>query len=535
MRYLYKLFVALTIMLTWTMFAVKANASVDVLDTIDIVCDSTIGTVGVSVANSVVIVRVGATLSLCDNAFVGNDVFSPHSLILEDGAELLSMGNNVILNRVEVERFFPSHVPFLVAMPFDVDSIAIDSNVYAVKDTASYSSLVSMYDYDSEARAAYNYQFNDKESTLWQRVSEMKSQLGLLVESNFDAVVRFIGSNYHEKQGEQKSIVLKEYNYELWQDNDKGKEPYFTSAENMSWNLVGMPYLHTTNFDDMEYGRIIYKLSPFESRYKSINTYDLSVSGSVPFGTAFFTQTATLREYESVNIRARIGDVAPDVCSTSMLSLGIKAIDNTADCADYISFSAVQASDASIHYNMAKDAVNMNPLDTSLVDIFFIRRGYHYSMLSDLNIESSVNVGIKIGKSGVYEIYLPDYVNPSAYEVVALTDRYTGRVVDLKESAYSFPADSEGELLDRFVITFRRSLPTAISGLVVYTHERGVAVVAGLDLMMAYTIQVFDAKGMLITTRRVQDITASFHLPTDATYLIKVTSENTSSVLKVTL
>lgn len=500
--------------------------------------------------NHVVYVRENSELVLGldgDNpTFTAGEPFKPGYLLLEHKAELVGQGNSVVLDNFAVERNLAPKALELLSMPFTVNKFEINGQEYDLWKVAGYQSLVNIMYYDGRARAAYDY---NMDKSAWKPLSGKQDHSildGLLVENvtTADIKMRMSGTYYAEGEGVEKPMTFMKYNFSTpWTDPADGGDK-FTHKENMSWNLVGSPYLCTMNYGDMEYGRVIYQLNGSEYKmYDAVNTALRGVDGFIPVGTSVFTQTATLSESEKVKVAPRKGAVAEVQSALDYLAVAIRRIDADASYApattdDAIALTAVASADAGADYNINTDAVKIAAHDSLATEIYMLRYGNRYSLLSDLDIEGTVPVGVSVGSAGSYSIYIPDYADRSGYDVVALHDTYTDKVVDLKETDYIFTADERGEINDRFYITFKHTADSdAETTPSVYTPFRGTAVVAGLDVMKRTTIRVYDAKGTLVAERTVHDISASFSLPPDAAYLFVVTTDGTTdkTVLKTVL
>ena len=122
---------------------------------------------------------------------------------------------------------------------------------------------VKAYRYNGLERAKYDYKFASDNSTAWEEVSNgLSTQMaGLLFEAQGspeqDVKLRFYGTSYQE-DGQPKNVVLQKYNFNSPWSSSSDTGDKFTHKENMSWNLFGSPYLCTMNYEDMEYGRVIY-------------------------------------------------------------------------------------------------------------------------------------------------------------------------------------------------------------------------------------------------------------------------------------
>lgn len=474
----------------------------------------------------VIYVDKSIELSIAEDMYSSStSPFAPACLIMKHGAELRGNGNFIALKKVGVEREFIEGQPLLLSMPFSIMDVSVDGKKlggFLSKKEELFKS-VSVMRYDGMKRAAHDYMFDNDTSSAWDSIFTnvtLGIHEGLLFNPHKTSTIRFIGNNYYESH-DAKQLKLKRYNYnEEWSGNDK-----YTHAENMSWNLVGSPYLCTMNYDDMQYGRMIYKLN--NKSYTPINTAGDGVSGNIPVGTAFFTQTATLAAAEYVNVKARKDEVAPEIPQRGMLNIAIRNIDrdNQTQYADNIGLRAVPSQESLQSYNIYTDAVKINALDDDVDEIYIVQNGYRYSILDAVDIDGTVNLGVKLSTKGNYELFIPEYADHTEYDVVALHDDLTGKVVDLKQTGYAFYSSDSGEINNRFRITFKCLTDTNSASPVVYSPKRGVVTIENLNPLANHTIRVYDATGRMLDMHNVQSDTDEFYLPADAAYVIQIISE----------
>lgn len=503
----------------------------------------------------VVYVREGAELELAlteQNGlmFTSAKPFTPGYLLLEHAAELLGRGNYINLTNFAMERNLQGGAIDLVSVPFSVSKFEIERQEYEWWD-GKYDNKVNIMFYDGWERAKYDYRMD---SSAWKPITAKQEHTvldGLLVENllNKEITIRMTGETYTE--GDEMAIELQRYMYfEPWTGTTTTGNR-FTHKENMSWNLIGSPYLCTMNYEDMEYGRVIYQQkdktfgkvdnlpTDGSKQYQVTNTSLRGVSGFVPVGTAVFTQTATLIDKERVTISPRGKEIAEVQYALDHIAVAIRREEGgrasyapaADDNDDVITLSAVPTEESRTDYDIARDGVKMAALDSLATEIYMMRYGRRYSLLTDLDIEGTVKVGVSVGTKGSYLIYIPGYADRTGYDVVALHDALTGRVVDLLETDYSFAVAEAGEINDRFTITFRHTETDITGGAEVYTPERGVLVVDKLDVMKESTIRIYDAKGMMVAWRSGYFQTETFALPGGAAYLIEITSPDTDTVV----
>lgn len=465
------------------------------------------------VGKSVVYVRKGQELKIQktdEGTLVYKDeasAFNPGFLLLEHQAGLRGNGNYISLTNFAVERDVAKGGNDLAAMPFKVTSI---SSYVSDGTNESY----ELKRYSGEKRAAYDYTFDGNNGRAWtdqdlEGRDETKETEGFLIKNGNTAApitVRFYGKSeisnvaVYKEGGNDKSIELTKWNYnEPWTSTTTGGNR-FTHKENMSWNLFGSPYLCAMNFSDMEYGRVIYGYS--ENSYKTINTAN-KTSGYIPAGDAVFTQTATLKDYETVNVSSSAEKNGNPYAATSSLSVSIKrtgeASEDDAAYGDVLQLDAVPASEARNEFDMSADGVKW--MAGGEAQIYATRSGGRYSLLSAVSIDGKVAVGVTVPEPGMYTIAVPDDCMAEDYETVVLEDAVTGRSVDLLEGGYDFTTVEEGDIIGRFNISFNRKA-AAGDDIRAYFTADDIIRVEGVE--PGDNISVYSVDGM-----RVASVTAS--------------------------
>lgn len=453
------------------------------------------------VGKSVVYVRKGQELSIADGVYPDGNAFNPGFLLLEHQAGLRGYGNYISLTNLAVERDVAKGGNDLAAMPFKVTGISQDG-------TDGTNESYELKRYNGEKRAAYSYQYDGTNSEAWIKSSDQDfasrgETEGFLIEntSDNDITVRFSGNSYNEG-GNDKTISLMKYNFnEPWTSTTTGGNR-FTHKENMSWNLFGSPYLCAMNYSDMEYGRVIYGYSESENAYNTINTAN-ETPGYIPAGDAVFTQTATLKDYETVNVSSSAKKNGNSYAATSSLSVSIKrtgeASEDDAAYGDILQLGAVPASEARNEFDMSADGVKW--MAGGEAQIYATRSGGRYSLLSAVSIDGKVAVGVTVPEPGMYTIAVPDDCLAEDYETVVLDDAVTGRSVDLLEGGYDFTTVEEGDIVGRFKISFNRKAAAGDDIRAYFTADDMIRV-EGVE--PGDNISVYSVDGM-----RVASVTAS--------------------------
>lgn len=458
-------------------------------ETWNITGNDTITSADKPVGKSVVYVRKEQELQIQkaeDGSLVYPDgqYFSPGYLLLEHHAGLRGCGNYINLKNFAVERDVKAGGNDLTVMPFDVTDVTPNAD-YSLKR------------YNGSTRAAYYYTFDDKDGKAWETLSQPGgSTEGFLITSDNDMTIRFSGNSYSEG-GADKSVVLMKYNFnEPWNSTSTGGNR-FTHKENMSWNLFGSPYLCAMNYGDMAYGRVLYGYTA--DTYKTVNTAN-ETAGYIPAGDAVFTQTATLRERESVSIAlpsssGRQGDAYASSARLQLMLSPAEATRATADeapASDMLQLNAVPADEARQDFDLGADGVKW--MGTAAVpQLYAVRSGNRYSLLSAVSEEGETAMGVTAPKAGVYQLGI---VNNEGYETVELTDHETGRTVDLTTSAYTFTLPADTCLDHRFTLRFRTlDDEGAAGGIRIRLQDDGSICVSGLE--PGQRIQAYSVGGQL--------------------------------------
>lgn len=410
--------------------------------------------------------------------------FSPGYLLLEHHAGLRGCGNYINLTNFAVERDVKAGGNDLTVMPFDVTDVTPNAD-YSLKR------------YNGSTRAAYDYTFDDKDGNAWETLSQPGgSTEGFLIISDNDMTIRFSGNSYSEG-GADKSVVLMKYNFnDPWTSTTSGGNR-FTHKENMSWNLFGSPYLCAMNYGDMAYGRVLYGYTA--DTYKTVNTAN-ETAGYIPAGDAVFTQTATLRERESVSIAlpsssGRQGDAYASSARLQLTLSPAEATRATADgasAADVLQLNAVPADEARQDFDLGADGVKW--MSTAAVpQLYAVRSGNRYSLLSAVSEEGETPLGVTASKAGTYQLGI---AGNEGYETVELTDHLTGRTVDLTAAPYTFTLPADTCIDQRFTLRFRTlDDEGADGGIRIRLQDDGSICVSGLE--PGQRIQAYSVGGQL--------------------------------------
>lgn len=495
-------------------------------ETWNIIADTEITATDKPTRKHVVYIRKGGELKIADGLYGESTVFNPGFLLLEDGAiGLLANDNYVGLTNVAMERTVPAGGTALTYVPFTIS--AIDKPLEGI----------TYQKYNGKIRASYNYQFGD--GNAWVTVNDPATEQGgvqafaINNESTAGAKVRFYGKSaddekpqkpvYDEKPNAPKQVLLEKNNFnDPWSTENPGTGKRFTHKENMSWNMFGSPYLHAMNYDDMEYGRVIYT----GASYNAINTAENN-SGSVAMGEGVFTQTATLQEYESFTVKA------PQDGTQSQSLRGLLVTVAPADAEeadDFIQLKAVESEEASSEFNIAADGVKWMSDNASVAQIYMARNGGRYSMLSALDINGAVSLGLTIPQAAAYTIAIDEEAWMDEYETVVLEDKATGQMVDLLEGAYQFQATEAGTVEDRFSIRFNRIVDGLGDNVKAYSPSAGVIRVEGAAA--GSLVRIYDLNGRCIRVGETSVVNYDVNVGPKGIYLVEVQQKEAEPVVK---
>lgn len=448
-------------------------------------------------------------LKLDNTFYTETNPFTPGFLLLKHHAGLRGNNSYVNLTNFAVERKLKAGTNFF-SMPFKATNIEVSGT-----DKPADGSVIAYY-YNAATRAKYDYKFDQNDSKAWVRGVDNQRNFtaGFRMDANGNKTVRFYGISYTEKDGRtnksllDKITLVQNNNQQPWSDSNGGGLK-FTHKENMGWNLFGSPYLCAMNYDDMEYGRVIYQCEE-NGIYKAINTYDLttgvSTDGYIPAMDAVFTQTATLDNSESVIVEHSEARAETAYKTTRALDIAITQSNrnsragNGTPADDQLQLNAVPAYEAKSDFDMGSDGVKW--MTSQNAQIYATRNGGRYSLLSAISIDAEQSIGISLPETGEYTISIPDDCDASEYETVWLKDKETGKAIDLKEGDYRFHASQAGEQNHRFTISFNRMATDMKSDISIQAIGFRTIVLKGLqpnDL-----ISVYAADGVLALQKKAK-------------------------------
>lgn len=247
---------------------------------------------------------------------------------------------------------------------------------------------------------------------------------------------------------------------------------------NRSWNLIGNPYpsFYDTRFLDFEGILTVWNSS--NNSYQAYSPVDDSYI--LCPGEAFFVQ----RPIDQENITfAKAGRQTYDYARIldEPISAMRRAADQTARLVCNVTLSDGENIDrtrvvlnekATMQYELTRDASKFMSTNPIMPQIFSVNNGVRYAINERPQGDGIVELGLYVGKNGVYTIGLAADVQAT----VVLEDRQTGAFVTLTATdGYTFEAEA-GEIAGRFYLhTERKSDATNIEDIAVDTDNNAPA------------------------------------------------------------
>ena len=464
--------------------------------------------------------------------------FAPSYLLLHHAAGLRTGEHAVSLNNLAIERDLKPLINDttaswdMVSLPFSlevgngtmlngvtIDGLPVEA-IQAGDESGDDNNRLYLYEYDGAKRAEDLYSVvAPQNSKYWAfENNQMGANVGYLMAtpSASDAVtVRFSKSSsalpvYEESAEEGKSILLKQHNLKTL----VGGRPHFTYKENMGWNLFGVPYLCSYTTERMSIDHILYTYDPEASRFVSINSWEGNTIA--PF-SAVFTQTATVKESEEL-LFAKPVIPLNTLPAPHGVQLKISGSNLSAGC-DYVSVVADNVYGEPMNFDMGNDALKMMSFDPRIPQIYvYNEKGVRFAHTQTADIEGETPVGIYTGESGIYEISLTEDSEYDRYDAVVLTDRSTGRKVDLKHAPYSFTVDDRAMETGRFSLSFKTFSDEMQQPTFYSPGKRQLRIV---NLQGGESIGIYDTLGRQRASRKAYGESEEFELESGV-YMIRI-------------
>ena len=480
------------------------------------------------------------------------ETIRPGYLLLGEGASLYGQGAALLLPYVSVERTI-GQAGAMVSLPYDFDYGTAVTRTYDASgrfQALAHPLTDSIYVYDGLLRAAHDYVYQAKDAPTWKPVGTAGLQpagSAFYVSDALeeDYVFRFTGVAtastaplYREGYvggtiEKAKTVVLTQYDH-----RDVGTEnfPAFTSAENMGWNLVGVPYLVSRfpagletaadPYNPEAYGvslpRIVYAYKSADGTFPTAQSWQGGFD-EVPVGAAYFVQTAVKDhlDTETLTFRQPMYPTGSSGAEQRVLRLA-----DEAGRADVMAVLPEAEAEADIAYTLGRDGLKWLGFLPEAPQVYAVGSGgTRFALMGSAPVGTEIPVGIRALRGGQFTFSLPV---PEAYADFAhvwLTDRATGSVTDLLVADYAVALADSTQTDTRFTLKFGGMRPVADplsgeAGVAYRVYIRG-GILYVLDLQGGESLRVYDAGG-----RRLADTAApagEYRLPVaPGIYVVKV-------------
>ncbi len=457
--------------------------------------------------------------------------FAPGYILLKEGTSLYGNGNTVSLDYVAVERTFGAGWQ-LAAFPYALQRDSISRVRYAGTtydpEPLSVTAGDTVAVYNGRARAESLSRYHEANSPYWEEKSALAATEGFGLCLAQAGTYRFTGRATGDvplyiENNTDKTVSLVQHN--LTEVESDGT-PRFTHKENMGWNLFGLPYLVSSyGWADMDLPHLLYGYDGLT--YTTIESWS---GGEARLGGGYFTQTAVIGNGEKEEL------LFPQPQSTSLTSVAGTGMDLvlriTGDGGvDEARLRTTDSACDALSYEVGRDGVKFMSMNRSVPQIYVTNpsTGTRFSLATAVDETVSAPVGVYVADSGYYTIDLPDETMAQGYDVLLLTDTYTGQTTDLKESPYTFLADGAEDADRRFSLSFRRKEdgePTVQ----VYLHERTLYV---KGLQGGERIFLYDTSGHCLLDARSQGSQYTAKVGGTGVYIVDVVSPASRRSCKV--
>ena len=522
----------------------------------------------------------------------GNPLFSsenpirPGYLLMKKGGSLYGNGNYIQAEYVATERSFTAGEQYrLMAFPHDVRLEATISTSYnsATNELTQTdkSTTFTPYLYDADARAAWDYDFQADNSSLWQDdISPIQTSNGLQQRTypqvlrtegwllDFgtggianDATYRFTGWGitrsedstdpydpyaYTEGGHDSKTVTLTQHD-----NHPADGTAHFTKLENMGWNLKGSPWLVSdyvtggSNPDfNMNVPHVIYRsldktyaLNTADATYGQFYTTESwDASTMLSPGDGFFTQTAAIGESEALKFKVPYYGQTTMTPARKRLTI---CLFNANGLGDQVAIEAPEGSAATIAsstffeapdmpYRINADGIKWMAFDPTVPQLWLENAsGTPFSLAAHAPREVPIPVGIQAETDDELTFSLGNSQNTDDFQAVWLIDQKAQRVVNLKEQSYRFRSSGRqsGDQAARFYLQLdgrQPAMPESTSSYSIYVRDR-VLHVTGTNA--GDNIRIYQSDGALLISDKADTSHWSTTLSSPGIYVVCIEAE----------
>ena len=245
-------------------------------------------------------------------------------------------------------------------------------------------------------------------------------------------------------------------------DRTVALEEYLSEFEhNRSWNLIGNPYPSYYDSRYLDFDAPITVWNTYENNYRAYSPVDDAYILSP--GEAFFVQRPVEQEAivfekagRQTHTYARTLDDEPSAAAARRMAAPARSLRqvininlNGEDASDRT--RVVLNNDASMDYELNRDASKFMSMDSDVPQLFSIQNGVRYAINERPVAEGEVVLGVIVKKAGVYTIALPEN-DTNEYVIEDLLMNSTSSLrADHPFEFTAEPGDMEGRFVLRVV------------------------------------------------------------------------------------
>ena len=474
----------------------------------------------------------------------------PGYTLVKEGGSIYGNGNTLQFAYVAAEKTFAASTQYgLIAFPFrhafaNATTVTTGDNTVTLTERTG----TKGYTYDGAERAAWNSTFSSTSSEHWHELTDNLSTAntdertvaaadGYLLEFTTQPVaeelLRFTGWAIYDGGGNVTSYAYNEDNTMAMRmvpltqyNNIDGTDGHYTRAEDMGWNLKGLPWLVSnyatggTNPDfNMTVPHVLYTIDG-TGNYSTVQSW---AAGTLSPGDGFLTQTAVhLTADEPLGFKRLTYGSTTVAPVKEMLTLSFS---DDSGWADVVSVGA--ADDAgtraatAMDYTINVDGIKWLSPNEDIPQIWLENTaGTSFSLAAHAPVETPIPVGLRVAREGTYTFSLQQastlYAAP-----VWLIDAEAGTANDLTSSEYSVALNNDAP--QRFYLHLGGTQPlmqnAPESGYKVYVRDRVLHV---LGTHVGDRIAVYATDGALVVTDSATDDHWRVSLPNKGIYAVRV-------------
>lgn len=358
-----------------------------------------------------------------------------------------SLVNNSHLraDNVSINLFTRNDLWSFVSFPFnvkvsDIETISDGTTNWVIRK------------YDGQKRAS------GETSETWVRMSNddvLNAGEGYIIQGS-----RYINNNWQDYSGFRMKAINDAKKNLIFNANDVTvtlKEYESEFAHNRSWNLIGNPYpcYYDTRFMDFNAPITVWDMrnntytaySPSDDSYILCPGEAFFVQRPVDNGIISFAKEGrqTNRNVRAIEAPTRAKAFSQNTTNRIITNVTISDGENTDRT------RVVLNDNATMDYEMDKDATKFMSSDPSVPQIFTSKNGINYAINERPVSDGVVSLNLHIGKDGLYCLSIPENVDGC---IVRLEDKIEGKIITLTtDTEYTFSAKL-GDCTGRFVLHF---------------------------------------------------------------------------------